>query len=165
MQHHAHRGSLRLLYAGRNGLHSQADQRQPVRPDDVSHEGSLTGTYGLSVPLRRALTPQSPAPNASNATAGRIDESYDTNPQQTRTYSSPSGHGHTERLTDRSSYPNISNEPPEEHTGAQIVSAAVGQNIEPNDLPFYIGISSTNRPRCPELTSQYRRSLELQRSA
>jgi hypothetical protein len=42
-------------------------------------------------------------------------------------------------MVDRSSYPNISNEPPEEHTGAQIVSAAVGQNTEPNDLPFYIG--------------------------
>jgi hypothetical protein len=123
-------------------MHSQTDQRQPVCPDHVSHESSLTGTHRISVPLRRALTPQSPASNAGNASVGRSNEPYDTNPpQSTRTYSSPSGHGHTERLIDRPSYPNISNEPPEEHTGAQIVSAAVGQSTEPNDLPFYIGKS------------------------
>ena len=62
---------------------------------------------------------------------------FDVNPAVT--HSSPAGHGQSQRSADRPSYPGSLNEPPEEHTGAQIVSAAIERNDDNNSLPFYIG--------------------------
>jgi hypothetical protein len=66
------------------------------------------------------------------------------NPIASTTHSSPVGHEQSQHSVNRISRPESLNEPPEEHTGAQIVSAAIEHNNDNNDnhgsLPFYIGM-------------------------
>jgi hypothetical protein len=62
------------------------------------------------------------------------------NPAPGYVHSSPAEQDQSQHLTHRTSHPSSLNEPPEEHTGAQIVSAAIERNNDHNSLPFYIGM-------------------------
>lgn len=95
----------------------------------------------ISGPLRRDTTPQSPAGNITRPTNGTAPIQY-SNQATTTTYTSPNDHSHVRGISSLDSNSNNVHEPSEEHTGAQIVTAAIEQNDESNDLPFYIGMKT-----------------------
>lgn len=94
----------------------------------------------ISGPLRRDTTAQSPAGNITRPNNGTSPIQY-SNRATTTTYTSPNDHSHVQRISNLDSHSNNVHEPSEEHTGAQIVTAAIEQDDESNDLPFYIGMN------------------------
>jgi len=86
------------------------------------------------------LTPQRQSIEERPANGSPSAPPFVVNPVASTAHSSPAGQGQPQQLVNRISRPESLNEPPEEHTGAQIVSAAIEQNNDSNSLPFYIGM-------------------------
>lgn len=116
---------------------AQYDRRKATSIS-ISHHRKDTLTKDTSLTPHRTQTPHSPSANSLPRNEMPPTQHFNVDPATT--YSSPNEHHPPERLIGRDSYPNINQEPPEEHTGAQIVSAAIEQNDQSNDLPFYIGM-------------------------
>jgi hypothetical protein len=86
------------------------------------------------------LTPQRQSIEERPGNGSQPAQPFNVNPVVGTAHSSPAGHGQSQRSVNGISRPESLNEPPpEEHTGAQIVSAAIERNNDSNSLPFYIG--------------------------